>query len=664
MKQRFSKVLVANRGEIACRVLTAAQNEGYQTVAVYSDADAGARHVQLADQAVRIGPPPSSDSYLSIESILDAARATGAQAIHPGYGFLAENAAFARACEDAGVTFIGPPAEAIRLMGDKAEAKRRMIEAGVPCVPGYEGEAQDDGAFAKAAERIGYPILVKAAAGGGGRGMRQVRAPEDLSSALADARAEAKKAFGDGALLLEKLVEDARHVEIQVLADTHGACIHLGERDCSVQRRYQKIIEESPSPAVDEALRNKMGEAAVAAAQAVGYTNAGTVEFLLDEDGNFYFLEMNTRLQVEHPVTEAVTGLDLVALQLAVAQGEPLPIEQTSIQFRGHAIEVRVYAEDPAQNFAPQTGPILLWEPPTGAGVRVDHGLHQLAEITPYYDPLLAKVIVHGDSRAQALERLQHALRSTVLLGVGANMEFLQQILAHETFATGAATTAFLPAATLPDLAGTGSQFQRLAIAAAILVEHAATHHQQLLRGWRSTGPAKMPIRLAAGDDTHNLVVEMSGAEYHVTLDEESAHLRVNYCTASAIQWQSDNLSEEARFAIHNNQLYLHYRGRTTVFRDETYAPPASVDALSDGLLKAPMAGQIARVDITGGDRVTKGQVLLILEAMKIENQIVAPADGVVNTVHVKVGDQVDANQTLVTLETGEMAEATTGSES
>ena len=398
----FSKILIANRGEIACRVMRTARDMGYRTVAVYSDADADALHVREADEAVRIGPAPVGESYLKADAILAAAKLSGADAVHPGYGFLSENDAFAAACEQAGLVFIGPTSDAIRAMGNKAAAKRLMIEAGVPCVPGYQGEDQSDAKLAEEAKRIGFPIMAKAAAGGGGRGMRLILRAEDFADAVSTARSEAINAFGSGELILEKAVVDARHVEVQVFGDAHGNVIHLGERDCSVQRRHQKVIEEAPSPAVSPELRAKMGAAAVAAAKAIAYRGAGTVEFLLDGSGEFYFLEMNTRLQVEHPVTEEITMLDLVEWQLRVAAGEPLPMTQDEIELDGAAIEVRLYAEDPSKNFLPQSGRIQVWAPAEGAGVRVDHGIRSGQEISPFYDPMIAKVIAWGDTRGSA----------------------------------------------------------------------------------------------------------------------------------------------------------------------------------------------------------------------------------------------------------------------
>jgi acetyl-CoA carboxylase biotin carboxylase subunit len=457
----FSKILIANRGEIAVRILRACREMGIRTVAVYSEADARALHVQLADEAVCIGPPPARDSYLQSEQIIQSATETGAQAIHPGYGFLSENAAFAQAVTDAGLTFIGPPASAIEAMGDKANARALMQKAGVPVVPGYQGDDQTEGTLTAEAARIGYPILVKAAAGGGGKGMRIAHIPTDLPEALAAARREAIHAFGDDRLILEKYLAEARHVEIQILADQHGHSIHLNERECSIQRRHQKIIEETPSPLLDEARRAEMGAAAIAAAQTVGYTNAGTIEFIVDPTTRtYYFLEMNTRLQVEHPITEFITGLDLVQWQIKIASGVPLldgrkgekekrslslsPLHLFPFSPRGHALEVRLYAEDPASGFLPASGPLLEFIPPTGPGVRVDTGFQTGDTLTTHYDPLIAKIIVHAEDRPAALRKMQTALRDTVLLGLTTNLEFLQTVLAHPIFQSGEATTRFI----------------------------------------------------------------------------------------------------------------------------------------------------------------------------------------------------------------------------
>ncbi len=440
----FSKILVANRGEIACRIMKTARQMGIATVAVYSEADANAPHRKMADVAVAIGPSPAPESYLAIDKIIEAAKSSGAEAIHPGYGFLSENAAFAEACWDAGLVFVGPSAEAIELMGNKAQAKRYMIKAGVPCIPGYEGEDQSDTAFEAAAEKIGFPVMVKAAAGGGGRGMRLVSKPERLIKALTAARSEAERSFGSAELILEKAILEPRHIEIQVFADGQGNVVHMGERDCSIQRRHQKVIEEAPSPAVSADLRARMGATAVAATQAIDYSGAGTFEFLLSPEGEYYFLEMNTRLQVEHPVTECITGLDLVEWQLRVAAGEPLPLSQEQISLTGHAIEARLYSEDPYRGFLPKTGILSNWQEAEGPGIRTDHGLESGYEVSPYYDAMIAKVIGFGNSRDTARENLLSALNDTVDDGLTTNRRFLMSCLSHEAFRKGEATTAFI----------------------------------------------------------------------------------------------------------------------------------------------------------------------------------------------------------------------------
>ncbi len=440
----FSKILVANRGEIACRIMKTAKQMGIETVAVYSEADANAPHKKMADEVIAIGPSPAPESYLAIDKIIKAAKSTGAEAIHPGYGFLSENADFARACTDAGLIFIGPSAEAITLMGNKAEAKRYMIKAGVPCIPGYEGEDQSDTAFEAEAEKIGFPVMVKAAGGGGGRGMRLVSKPERLINALTAARSEAERSFGSAELILEKAILEPRHIEIQVFADGQGNVVHMGERDCSIQRRHQKVIEEAPSPAVSEELRARMGATAVAATKSIDYSGAGTFEFLLSQEGEYYFLEMNTRLQVEHPVTECITGLDLVDWQLKVAAGEPLPLSQEQISFSGHAIEARLYSEDPYKGFLPKTGILSNWQEAEGLGIRTDHGLESGYEVSPYYDAMIAKVIGFGNSREAARRNLHSALKNTVDDGLTTNRRFLMSCLSHDAFRKGEATTAFI----------------------------------------------------------------------------------------------------------------------------------------------------------------------------------------------------------------------------
>src|SRR5450830_1016947 len=465
----FQKILIANRGEIACRIILGAQALGYRTVAVFSEADAQARHMQLADEAVCIGPPPVTQSYLNSAALLDAARKTAADALHPGYGLLSENAAFAQACLDAGLTFIGPSPAAIALMGSKRLSKIAMLAAGVPCIAGYQGAEQDDPTLAREAERLGYPLMIKASAGGGGRGMRLVQGPEALAQQLHSARSEAMNAFGSDELILEQALVEPRHVEIQLFGDQHGQLIHLGERDCSIQRRHQKVIEEAPCPVMTAELRQAMGEAALKAGRAVSYVGAGTVEFLLDARGQFYFLEMNTRLQVEHPVSEMITGLDLVDWQLQIAAGQPLPLTQSEVSLSGHAMEVRLYAEDPAQGFLPQTGAVLRWEP--AAGVRIDHGVLEGQRISPFYDPMLGKIIAHGATREEARRKLLRAVEDTVLLGVATNQRLLADLLKHPQFIHGDFSTALI-AEHFSDIHHTNATAEQLALAAALFYQH------------------------------------------------------------------------------------------------------------------------------------------------------------------------------------------------
>ncbi len=645
----FKKLLVANRGEIAARVIRSARALGYPCVAVYSDADARAPHVALADEAVRIGPAPVRESYLRGEALLEAAARTGADALHPGYGFLSENAAFAAACAWAGLTFVGPPVEAIELMGDKRRAKARMREAGVPVVPGYDGPDQEEATLRAAAADIGFPLLIKAAAGGGGRGMRRVDDPADLPRALASARAEAEHAFGDGALLLERLVEDARHVEVQVMADAHGAVVHLGERDCSTQRRYQKVIEECPSPAVDEALRARMGEAATTAAAAVGYQGAGTIEFLLDRRGQFYFLEMNTRLQVEHPVTELVTGLDLVALQLRVAAGERLPLVQDDLRLRGHAIEVRLYAEDPWAGHQPQTGHVVAWAPAEGPGLRCDHGLRAGLEVSPHYDPMLAKLMAHGATRDEARRKLRLALRDTVLLGLRTNKRFLADLLEHPTFAAGDMTTGAL-ARVEPDLARPTPTPRLLAVVGALWARGAATSGAERHDGWRSAGPPEHPLALTVDGQPMTLHVAARGdGVYAVRADGGAMNVTVLAEDGSRVRVDVDGVQSTAHAAREPGRLHVEVDGVAVVVEAQVFGRPVSPTA-GDGRLRAPSSGRVVGVDVAPGERVERGRVALRIEAMKIESQVACDVTGTVAEVRVTSGAQVEANQVLVVI--------------
>ena len=638
MASRFTSILIANRGEIACRIIRAARADGYRTVAVFSDADVDALHVRQADAAMRVGPAAPAQSYFAAQNIIDAAKESAAEAVHPGYGFLSENADFAESCVAAGLVFIGPSPAAMRAMGDKSAAKARMLAAGIPCLPGYHGEDQADSRLTAEAARVGFPLMVKASAGGGGRGMRLVRAPEDLVAAVRSARAEATSAFGDGRLLLERALIDARHVEVQVFGDEHGAIVHLGERDCSIQRRHQKVIEEAPSPAVSAALRERMGVAAVAAARAVGYVGAGTVEFLLAADGAFYFLEMNTRIQVEHPVTECVTGIDLVRLQLAVAQGAPLGFGQTDLALRGHAIEARLYAEDPSASFMPRAGRILAWRPGSGEGVRVDHGLCEGMDVSPFYDPMLAKIIAFGADREQARRRLLHALEETLLAGVGGNREFLIAALQRRDFIDGRVTTAFIaesspgPPSPPPPLA--------LALAALVLTEGGGAASPS--PPWRQT-----PLLIESCGVKCALAVRRSGDEWVVSGENENIALRLIERGAREIRVLSDGAVVKALFARSGDELTLVVDGVGYDFVDRTYAPPQRADDNADGRVCAPVSGVLVSVDVGAGEAVRRGQALATIEAMKMQHEILAPIDGVVESVHTTAGAQAPARALL-----------------
>jgi geranyl-CoA carboxylase alpha subunit len=645
----IQKLLVANRGEIACRVIATARAKGYRTVAIYSEADAHALHVRLADEAVLIGPGPAAQSYLDIERVITAAQRTGADALHPGYGFLSERAAFAEACAAAGLTFVGPDPEAIRIMGDKAESKRRMLQAGVPCVPGYLGDEQVDSVFVREAERIGYPIMVKASAGGGGRGMRLVLEPGALRAALQTARSEAQAAFGDGRLLLERAVVEPRHVEIQVFGDRHGNVIHLGERDCSVQRRHQKVVEEAPSPAVNAELRARMGQAAARAAAAIGYVGAGTVEFLLAPDGAFYFLEMNTRLQVEHPVTEMVTGLDLVALQLIVAEGKPLPLVQEAVALSGHAIEVRLYAEDPAGDFLPQTGDIAVWQPAMGDGVRIDHGLRVGAAISPFYDPMLAKLIAWGADRDEARRRLLRCVEDSRLFGVATNRAFLAATLRNPEFAAGQATTGFIARQFPKGFSADSPPAWAPALAAVLFANSQGS-------GWRSNRWSSHLIRLASTAGESEWRAARRGAAWEVASGDITFAIQLLGRDAADVVVLIDG--HRFRLGAHVelvdvSRVQLDLNGAIHTFEDRSLAQPASLqDAGAGGALRAPMNGSVTQVFVSAGEPVKRGQLLLVLEAMKMEHSILAPIDGFIEAIAVAKGAQVATRDTLVVITT------------
>ncbi|MDB4944025.1 MAG: acetyl-CoA carboxylase biotin carboxylase subunit [Labilithrix sp.] len=665
--RRFTRVLVANRGEIAVRVLRGARRAGYETVAVYSDADASALHVREADRAVRLGPAPSAESYASIERILEAARASGADAIHPGYGFLSERAAFAQAVVEAGLVFIGPAASSIEAMGDKSAAKARMLAAGVPCIPGFHGRSDDEQTEERLlaeARAIGFPLMIKAAAGGGGRGMRLVESGADdaVAQALTAARSEAKSAFGDGTLLLERALLGARHVEVQVFGDRHGGLVHFGERDCSIQRRNQKVVEECPSPAVGEALRARMGETAVRAARAVDYVGAGTVELMLvpgaePGTGELFFLEMNTRLQVEHPVTELVYDVDLVDLQLRVAQGERLPWSQAEIDARrsGHAIEVRLCAEDAA--FRPRTGTVLRYEAPGGSGVRVDAGIETGTVVSPHYDSMLGKIIAHGKDREDARRRLLGALGATVVLGVETNRDVLRDIVGSEAFASGRFDTQFLAkhvAAPEADLA-----WHRALAVVALEVDDAERLRRRSglpasLLGFSSNESAPSPYALLAGDTKHVAkLVRGGGSSFVVTAAGVAATAFAGAALGEPglLRYRRADVDEVARFARDGDVIWLDAGGVVAAYVDVSYAPAVALGAASTGEVHARSDGKVVRVPAVVGDLVEKGQVLVVIESMKMELELLAPAAGKVRAVHVAPGDQVQQRRLLVEVE-------------
>jgi geranyl-CoA carboxylase alpha subunit len=657
----FSSILIANRGEIACRIMRSACEMGLRTIAVYSDADADAPHVQMADAAWRIGPAPAAQSYLDIERIIDAARNTGAEAIHPGYGFLSENAAFATACAKAGIVFIGPAPDAIALMGDKAKAKQRMIAAGVACVPGYHGAEQSDDALTRAAGDVGFPLMVKAASGGGGRGMRLVERARDLAGALKAARSEAKNAFGSGALILERAILRPRHVEIQIIADCHGNVVHLGERDCSVQRRHQKVLEEAPCPVMTPALREKMGAAAVKAARDINYLGAGTVEFLLDSDDAFYFLEMNTRLQVEHPVTEIVTGRDLVALQIRIAQGEALGFSQDDVALTGHAIEARLYAEDVAQGFLPAAGPVDLWLPKSAPGIRIDAGIATGGDVSSYYDPMIAKIIAHGPTRDEARRKLVEALKRTTLFGVATNKKFLIDALERPAFAKGEATTAFIAEAfSNEDLAAPKLDAEDAACTAVLLYE--AAHARMLaqavcvsptLANWSSATTITTPYSFVDGEETLDLNVTPVGPkQYHVehegrtiavdavTIDRHEAVL----CVDGARQGVSFNLPDDAALA----RIQISINGRDFDLQNLNAITASTTDSTGAGSVVAPMHGMLIDICVASGQKVTRGDRLAVLEAMKMQHELHAEIDGVITDIHFDAGVQIPANALIM----------------
>ena len=665
----FEKILIANRGEIACRVAATARRMGVRTVAVYSDADAHAKHVLACDEAVHVGGSAPRDSYLQWQRIIDAARATGAQAIHPGYGFLSENEDFAQACQDAGLVFIGPPASAINAMGLKAESKRLMEGAGVPLVPGYHGADQDLALLRQQADRIGYPVLIKASAGGGGKGMRAVERGEDFDAALASCKREAINSFGDDAVLVEKYVQRPRHIEIQVFADTHGHCVYLFERDCSVQRRHQKVLEEAPAPGLTPALRRQMGEAAVAAARAVGYVGAGTVEFIVEQPGGyehpeqmkFYFMEMNTRLQVEHPVTEAITGQDLVEWQLRVAAGQPLPLAQDELLIDGHAIEARICAENPDKDFLPATGTLHVYRKPPHAAfefgpVRFDDGVREGDAISPFYDSMIAKLIVWGETRQEALAKLDAALAATHIVGLQTNVQFLRHVLASDSFAQARLDTALIPRerAQLFQQDRLGRDMAvAAAVAQTVLAERAAETSDPFSRtdGFRSHGVASRRVDLEYRGESvvAKLRYLSDGLQLQVD-DAEPKPLSLTALPDGRIDLRYGGARELVQvYALGEVEHVFGTRGAVQITELDTLSR-ADEGAGEGGRLTAPMPGKVVSIAVKAGDKVSKGQPLAVMEAMKMEHTIAAPQDGVVDEVLYAPGDQVTEGAELLRL--------------
>ena len=680
----FKKVLIANRGEIAVRIIATCREMGIQTVAIYSDADGNASHVREADEAYCIGPAPAVQSYLRIDTIIEVARKSGVEAIHPGYGFLSENADFVEACERAGIIFIGPPASAMRLMGSKIAAKQLAQSVGAPTIPGYDGESQEDAVLINEAQHIGFPLLIKASAGGGGKGMRIVHTPAEFKEQLAGARREAQASFGDATVFLERLIQQPRHVEIQVLGDVFGNLVHLGERECSIQRRHQKIVEESPSVALTPALRAQMGAVAVRIASAAGYVNAGTLEFLLDSDKQFYFLEMNTRLQVEHPVTELVTGIDLVRHQLQIAAGQPLGLTQEQISPRGHAIEVRLYSEDPENNFLPSTGTVTRFVKPAGPGIRIDSGIESSDEITQYYDPMIAKLIVYGEDRRTAIERLQAALKQTAVFGVKTNSALLLTIATHPAFQEGFTFTSFLEDYELIGAAPSAQEKIRLeqgaskketlhsALLAAAMFDMTRPGDNLSLRNgqsppnpwhipgpWRLIGEARRVSYTYQGEK-HRVAIsslqDETGA-WNVQVDAQPAERII--CVFGnndliLLRWAAKQLRIYVRQA--EGETHVIFDGQH--YRFERRQPPDVDSAAHSGnvahlqkSLTAPMAGTIVKVQVHDGDRVEHRQVLVILSAMKMEHTIIAPYEGKVRKVLYHEGDVVKGGAIIVEME-------------
>ena len=652
----ITKLLVAGRGEIARRIMRAAREMGITTIAVYADPDAAAPFVREADEAVALRGNTSSETYLDVAKLIEAARRTGAEAVHPGYGFLAENAEFARAVTDAGLIWVGPRSEAIAAMGDKIAAKKLMAEAGVPTLPAVEVTGAITAKIRTRAREVGYPLLVKAAFGGGGKGMRVVSSEADLAEAVASARREAAGAFGDGSVFLERCLETARHVEIQVFGDRHGNVVHCFERECSIQRRHQKIIEEAPSPALDDALRLRMGEAAVAASRAIGYDNAGTVEFLLDEGNNFYFLEMNTRLQVEHPVTEEVTGLDLVREQIRVAEGDPLSFGQEDLRLNGHAIEARLYAEDPANGFLPATGRLVVWRPDPALAARFESGVETGSAVSPYFDPMLAKVIVHAPTRTEAALRLANVLQRLQLHGVTTNRDFLVNVLRHDAFLSGDTTTDFIerhgPARERQPAA---DEVRAAALAVALSAQQSRRAHvvSTIPSGWRNNPSAMQEVRFTQrGDELTASYIRRRDGSFTYDVAGHSGEARVFRSEGDWIELEVDGIQQMLSVVTDGLRHWVQSTNGEIALVEIPRFPEPEPEKVAGGYT-APMPGRIVAVNVEEGQQVSAGQVLVILEAMKMEHLITCAEDGAVSQVRITAGQQVEAGDVLLVVDTG-----------
>ena len=659
---KFDSVLIANRGEIACRIIKTANKLGYRTIAIYTDADKKSPHVALADEAINIGLGPVNASYLDINKIIDVAKQTNAQSIHPGYGFLSENSNFAKAVELAGLTFIGPKSEAIALMGSKSVSKKKMLEAKVPCIPGYQGDDQSDNTLLKSAKKIGFPLMIKASAGGGGRGMRLVNQVDDLKDALKIARAEALNAFGSSELILEKAFVNARHIEIQIISDAYGSHLYFGERDCSIQRRHQKVIEESPSPVMTKMLREKMGEAAVCAAKAVDYTNAGTIEFLVDDQLNYYFLEMNTRIQVEHPVTEMVTGYDLIALQFLVAQGAKLPMKQSDIAITGHAIEARIYAEDPNNDFLPNAGKIDFWDPPRFDGVRIDDGVVTGQTLSTFYDPMIAKFVGFGENRESARQKLIQGLTKTALFGIKNNKQFLIECLRKPSFISGDFRTDFISKEFQDqDKKVEPKKLLDIAIVACIQVIRDTQNLysqtlcvSELLCNWTNAGCLRYRKLYMVGDDHFDLTLSPDANKTN-TFDvlnlstSEKLSLTVEILDDSRARCLFErNIIEVAFFELNVKQIYCEINGVSRLYEDMINNHQGGKRIASSGTVVSPMHGSLLEVNVNIGENVVEGQLLAVLEAMKMHYEIRAEISGQVEAVFSQKGDQISADDVLL----------------